>query len=298
MEALLEAYYMHVDFSFARLAELRDATEDTEDLAEISLDSQRNRLIKIDLVISNATLAVGVFGVVAGAFGSLDTSVNVAFPAIAEAFDLAVADLQWIVVTYVLTYGALLVAAGRLGDSFGHHRIVRIGALVSLLGLGACAAAPGYAVFLVGRVVQGLGAALVMAGFLFTGSTERSASPASAAAPAYASVVYDEPTGMSWLVTAHANSHKMTVVAMGDYEVPEGKVLRAWLKPENGEPVLLGKWPNTHGDHEMTVSDTAAQHMNEPAKLMVSMEDAGTSAQASVPSGKLMWTSPIARRTG
>lgn len=102
--------------------------------------------------------------VVAGAFGSLDTSVNVAFPAIAEAFDLAVADLQWIVVTYVLTYGALLVAAGRLGDSFGHHRIVRIGALVSLLGLGACAAAPGYAVFLVGRVVQGLGAALVMAG--------------------------------------------------------------------------------------------------------------------------------------
>ena len=69
VEALLEAYYMHVDFSFARLAELRDATEDTEDLAEISLDSQRNRLIKIDLVISNATLAVGVFGVVAGAFG-------------------------------------------------------------------------------------------------------------------------------------------------------------------------------------------------------------------------------------
>ncbi|MES1932120.1 hypothetical protein T35B1_05900 [Salinisphaera shabanensis T35B1] len=141
-------------------------------------------------------------------------------------------------------------------------------------------------------------AALVMAGFLFTGSTERSAGPESPAAPAYASVVYDEPTGMSWLVTAHANSHKMTVVAMGDYEVPEGKVLRAWLKPENGEPVLLGKWPNTHGDHEMTVSDTAAQHMNEPAKLMVSMEDAGTSAQASVPSGKLMWTSPIARRTG
>ena len=29
VEALLEAYYMHVDFSFARLAELRDAVEDT-----------------------------------------------------------------------------------------------------------------------------------------------------------------------------------------------------------------------------------------------------------------------------
>lgn len=141
-------------------------------------------------------------------------------------------------------------------------------------------------------------AALVMAGLLFTGSSERESEPAQQPPPAYASVVYDEPTGMSWLVTAHAGSHKMKVVAMGDYNVPEGKVLRAWLKPEDGEPVLLGKWPNTHGDHEMTVSDAAAQSMDQPAQLMVSMEDASGSAQASAPSGKLMWTSPIARRTG
>ena len=141
-------------------------------------------------------------------------------------------------------------------------------------------------------------AALVMAALLFTGSTEREATPDAASAPAYASVVYDEPTGMSWLVTAHAGTDKMSVVAMGDYDVPEGKVLRAWLKPENGEPVLLGKWPNTHGDHEMTVSDAAAECMNQPAKLMVSMEDAGAANGASTPNGKLMWTSPIARRTG
>ncbi|MBS64131.1 anti-sigma factor [Salinisphaera sp.] len=140
-------------------------------------------------------------------------------------------------------------------------------------------------------------AALVMAALLFTGSTERQPG-VDAAAPAYASVVYDEPTGMSWLVTAHAGTDKMSVVAMGDYDVPEGKVLRAWLKPENGEPVLLGKWPNTHGDHEMDVSDAAAECMNRPAKLMVSMEDAGAASKASSPSGKLMWTSPIARRTG
>ena len=141
-------------------------------------------------------------------------------------------------------------------------------------------------------------AALVMAGLLFSGSTQRATGRAPMSAPAYASVVYDEPTGMSWLVTAHAGSHKMTVVAMGDYKVPEGKVLRAWLKPDDGEPVLLGKWPHTHGDHEMAVSDAAARHMNEPAKLMVSMEDAGSTARGTAPSGKLMWTSPIARRTG
>ena len=49
--------------------ELRDAVEDTEDMAEIYLDSQRNHLIKIDLLLSNGTLAVGVFSMVAGTFG-------------------------------------------------------------------------------------------------------------------------------------------------------------------------------------------------------------------------------------
>ena len=69
VEALLEAYYMHVDYSHKRLCELRDAIEDTEDLAEISLDSQRNQLIRIDLLLSNGMLAVGMFSMVAGVFG-------------------------------------------------------------------------------------------------------------------------------------------------------------------------------------------------------------------------------------
>ena len=103
---------------------------------------------------------------------------------------------------------------------------------------------------------------------------------------------------MSWLVTAPKNGQKMKVVAMGDYDVPEGKVLRLWFKPEDGAPVLLGKWPHTHGDHEMTMPDDVARSMDQPAQLMVSMEDAGAANQASAPSGKLMWTSPIARRTG
>ena len=60
---------MHVDFSHKRLTELRDAIEDTEDLAEINLDSQRNQLIKIDLVLSNGMLSVGIFSMVAGTFG-------------------------------------------------------------------------------------------------------------------------------------------------------------------------------------------------------------------------------------
>lgn len=69
VEALLEAYYMHIDFSHKRLSELRDAIEDTEDMAEIYLDSQRNQLIKIDLLISNGMLSVGIFSMISGSFG-------------------------------------------------------------------------------------------------------------------------------------------------------------------------------------------------------------------------------------
>jgi len=141
-------------------------------------------------------------------------------------------------------------------------------------------------------------AAIALAAVLFSGIGERGAAPEPASEPVYASVVYDEPTGMSWLVTAHEDSDKMKVRAMGDYDVPEGKVLRLWFKAENGDPILVGKWPDTQGEYEMTVPDAAAQAMDRPARLMVSMEDANVDNPQSGPSGELMWSSPIARRTG
>ncbi|MEM7095953.1 MAG: MFS transporter [Actinomycetota bacterium] len=105
-----------------------------------------------------------LLGAVAGAFASLDTAVNVAFPAIDEHFDLDVADLQWIVITYLLTYGALLIAVGRVGDEVGHGRLVRAGAGVSMVALTCCALAPTFGLFLASRVLQGMGNALVLAG--------------------------------------------------------------------------------------------------------------------------------------
>lgn len=101
---------------------------------------------------------------VAGAFPSLDTAVNVAFPAIDEHFSLDIADLQWVVICYLLAYGALLVGAGRLGDAFGYRRLVWWGSIVSVIGLAGCAAAPTFPVFLLARIVQGVGTALVLAG--------------------------------------------------------------------------------------------------------------------------------------
>ena len=148
-----------------------------------------------------------------------------------------------------------------------------------------------------GLAVAASVAAIVMAALLFGSSRQPEGAPASSGEPAYASVIYDEPTGMSWLVTAEAGSHEMSVVAMGDYPVPEGKTLRIWFKPEQGEPVLLGKLPHAGGKYKMTLSDTVAQAMDQPARLMVSMEDA-TRENINTPAGELMWTSPIARHTG
>lgn len=98
-----------------------------------------------------------------GALSSLDSTVNIAFPAIIDGFDVSVSALQWVVVSYVLTYTALLLPLGRLADRAGHGRVLCLGLVVSAAAVGACALAPTFEVFLAGRIAQGVGIALVLA---------------------------------------------------------------------------------------------------------------------------------------
>jgi MFS family permease len=99
----------------------------------------------------------------AGAFGSLDTMLNIAFPDLVDAFGIETADLVWVVVTFVLSYGIALLAAGRLADRLGHRQVLRWGAWASAAVMVACAVAPTYGVLLVARVGQGVATASVMA---------------------------------------------------------------------------------------------------------------------------------------
>ena len=92
----------------------------------------------------------------------LDTAVNIAFPSITRAFGLAVPDIRWVVVAYVLTYLSLMLVFGRLGDLLGYRRIFQIGLLVSAAGFAACSAASTYPILLLGRVLQGVGIALTL----------------------------------------------------------------------------------------------------------------------------------------
>src|SRR5437016_7442923 len=92
----------------------------------------------------------------------LDTALNIGFPAIVRGFDLATPDIQWLVISYVLTYTALTLALGRLGDIYGHALIFRAGLVWSIVALALGALAPTFAALLACRFLQGIGAALVL----------------------------------------------------------------------------------------------------------------------------------------
>lgn len=92
----------------------------------------------------------------------LDFAVNMAFPAMTEAFALSTPDIRWVAVCYVITYGSLMLFFGVLGDRLGHLRVFRWGLALSAVALVACAAAPAYGWLLAGRVFQGVGVALTL----------------------------------------------------------------------------------------------------------------------------------------
>ena len=92
----------------------------------------------------------------------LDTSVNIAFPAITRGFDLSIGDIQWVVICYVLTYASLLLALGRIGDTVGHALVFRIGLIWSTVALLLVGWSPSFGAMLVFRCLQGIGAALVL----------------------------------------------------------------------------------------------------------------------------------------
>ncbi|MHB8347973.1 MAG: MFS transporter [Acidiferrobacterales bacterium] len=93
----------------------------------------------------------------------VDTSVvNLAVHAIGVALQAPMRMLQWTVDGYTLTYALLLMSGGTLADMFGRRRVFRWGAGLFTLGALASGLAPSAAVLVLGRVVSGIGAALLV----------------------------------------------------------------------------------------------------------------------------------------
>ena len=71
--------------------------------------------------------------------------------------------VQWVVLAYLLAITAVIVSAGRLGDRLGRRRLLLAGLLLFALACGLCAMAPSLHWLIAARVLQGLGAAIMMA---------------------------------------------------------------------------------------------------------------------------------------
>ncbi|MFG2003900.1 MFS transporter [Spirillospora sp. NPDC048911] len=107
------------------------------------------------------TMCAGLF------FVLLDvTIVNVALPSIGTGLDAGIAGLQWVIDAYQITLAALLLTGGTLGDRYGHRRVVVAGLSLFALGSLGCALAPGVSYLIAARVLQGVGAALLLPGSL------------------------------------------------------------------------------------------------------------------------------------
>ena len=95
---------------------------------------------------------------------ALGTSIaNVGLPTLAQVFEASFQQVQWIVLAYLLAITTLIVSVGRLGDLTGRRRLLLGGIGVFTLASALCGLAPTLGLLIGARVLQGLGAAIMMA---------------------------------------------------------------------------------------------------------------------------------------
>src|SRR5690625_4185828 len=87
--------------------------------------------------------------------------INVVLPAIQRGLDATDSDLQWALTGYALTFGVVLVAAGRAGDILGRGPLFIIGVALFTLSSVASGLAPDPLSLNIARFVQGLGSGLL-----------------------------------------------------------------------------------------------------------------------------------------
>lgn len=108
--------------------------------------------------MSIAVVLVGVF------VSSLDLLiVNIAFPELERSFaSSSLRDLSWVLSAYAITFAALLMPAGRWADRSGRKRLFLSGLALFTVASALCAAAPSLGMLVAARVLQAIGAALML----------------------------------------------------------------------------------------------------------------------------------------
>jgi EmrB/QacA subfamily drug resistance transporter len=92
-----------------------------------------------------------------------NTVLNVAIPTILRDLHTRLPSLQWVITGYALTFAALLIIGGRLGDVYGHRNVFIVGA--ALFGVGSFVASVSKSVgeLILGEaIIEGIGASLML----------------------------------------------------------------------------------------------------------------------------------------
>ena len=87
------------------------------------------------------------------------TIVNVALPSIQRDLHFSQANLSWVVNAFLVTFGSLLLLAGRLGDLAGRKHVFLAGLTIFTLASLLCGIAPSQGALIGARFLQGVGAA-------------------------------------------------------------------------------------------------------------------------------------------
>ena len=90
-----------------------------------------------------------------------NTVVNVALPSIQHDLKTTPENLEWTINAYFLSFAALILLGGKLGDRFGRKKIFLVGLAIFTLSSMACALSTSDTGLISARVVQGVGAALM-----------------------------------------------------------------------------------------------------------------------------------------
>lgn len=94
------------------------------------------------------------------------TVVNVALPSIGRDLDAGTAGLQWILSGYLLSLASLILLGGSLGDRLGRKRMFIVGTVWFTVASVICGFAPSTELLIAGRILQGIGGALLAPGSL------------------------------------------------------------------------------------------------------------------------------------
>jgi EmrB/QacA subfamily drug resistance transporter len=105
-----------------------------------------------------ALVCLGIF------MTTLDASiVNIGLPSIARAFHTPLdGAVEWIIISYLVVIGGLLLTFGRVTDMIGRAPIWLAGLVVFTAGSAVCGAAPSLGLLIAARALQGVGGALVL----------------------------------------------------------------------------------------------------------------------------------------